>query len=103
MFQRQFLGLSLWPRVSSGYPRMLVELVLGFESHMSRNFEFICKNQKSKESTAESALRREQAQFDASRPGKMGLKYYRGKYEVTYPSGEGNTVGCGTGICYCTC
>ena len=39
----------------------VIEVVLGFESHVARTFEFICQNLTSKESTAESALRRGQA------------------------------------------
>ena len=42
-----------------GYPRMLLALVLEFESHRGEIFEIICKKKKEEGSTAESEIRLE--------------------------------------------
>ena len=59
-------------------PVLLIELVLGFESHVCGTFEFICKNTKYKESISKSAQQPTSCsssvgghkEFDASRRGK---------------------------------
>ena len=70
------------PRWSSGYPRILLALVLEFDSHRDEILDLLAKMQTKKLSAVESALQRGQAQFDASRQGRKCLILPRDKIRL---------------------
>ena len=68
---------------------ILIVLLMGFESHVGRTLESICKNINKRNQPLRAPSSAGRRGSDASRRGKKGLKSSRDKTDGAYRSGEG--------------